>query len=85
MKKFEEHKLTVRSVDHDCMTNSEQKKELLDFWLFSRLYLLYQVVVVEEELSICVRIPAEINLLLKNRGRESELAQVPHLSMDPWR
>lgn len=50
------------------MTNSKQKKELLDFWLLSRLYLLYQIVIIEQELSICVHIPAEINLLLRKQG-----------------
>jgi len=59
--------LTIRNIHHDCVTNSEQKKELLDFWFFFRPYLLYEIVIIEQELSICIPVPAEIHLLLRNR------------------
>lgn len=59
--------LTIRNIDHDCVTNSKKKKELLDFWVLSGFYLLYQVVIIEQELSICVHVPAEIHLLLRKQ------------------
>lgn len=69
--------LTIRSVNHDCVTNSKQKKELLNFWLLSRFYLLYQIVIIEQELSICIHVPAEIHSLLrKQKKRGLELSHV---------
>lgn len=68
--------LTIRNIDHDCVTNSKKKKELLDFWVLSGFYLLYQVVIIEQELSICVHVPAEIHLLLRKQKWEFGLSHV---------
>lgn len=60
--------LTIRNVNHDSVANGKQKEELVYFGVLSSSYLLYQVVIIEGELPICIHVPAEIHLLL---GKQS--------------